>query len=128
MNVYKMDRTSKNCHDQKNPDLLANGVINTCFRFRKTLSKESVRRLLAVLSNNHSFTATNLDCFTSDYGVVFLDNKKREIGHITTSTFCNNISINNKSLKTLTEKANAEVLSVLSKSRSRVYIGFHDAP
>ena len=114
VNVYKIDRTSKDCHDQKNPDLFTNGVINTCFRFKKTLSKESVRRLLEVLSNNRSFIRADSNCFTSDYGMIFLDNSKRMIGHITTSTSCNNLAINNNSLKAFTSKANAQVLRELS--------------
>ncbi|WP_184544270.1 hypothetical protein [Mucilaginibacter sp. FT3.2] len=113
ISVYKIDRNAINCFDKKNITLIVRNSISTCFRLKKKLGPLLAKRVAAIFLNKHSFENKDQNCFTTDFGMILFDDRKRVIGNITMSLVCNNLSFNNSVPLKLTNKAKNKLLEII---------------
>ena len=73
------------------------------------------QQVIDILLNKNSYIKTDSICFTTDYGLVLIDEKKKTIGTITTSLHCNNILFASNSYKkfTITNSVKNKILKII---------------
>jgi hypothetical protein len=106
IDLYKMQRNTHDCLDSKDPPIIDNNKVDSCFHKVKALSVAEINTLREILLNKDCYQKADLDCFASDFGLIIFDGKHIITGYTTFSLVCNNLymSDTNKML-TITDKA-----------------------
>ena len=113
VSIYKINRTSEECSEQKNATLFQNGTLSPCFQLKKKLNREEISQVIKIFLNANSLKTNYEDCFTSDFGMIFYDPKKKIVAYFTMSLSCGNISLNNQTPMTLTNAAGEQLRSII---------------
>jgi hypothetical protein len=113
INVYKMLRNSPNCLDKKNLILHDGNNIDPCFHLKRKLSPLLAKRVVEIFLNRNSYGKPDPNCFSTDYAMILFDKEKKNIGTITMSLICNNLSFNNRPPIKLTNKAKNELVKII---------------
>ncbi|QEC78408.1 hypothetical protein [Mucilaginibacter ginsenosidivorax] len=115
IDLYKMERDTHDCLDSKDPPIIANNKVDSCFHKVKALSVADINTLREILLNKNSYQRPRFeDCFASEFGVVIFNEKHVITGFITFSLGCNNMDMSdaNKML-TITNKAKRRLRKII---------------
>lgn len=106
IDLYKMQRNTHDCLDSKDPPIIYNNKVDSCFHKVKALSVAEINTLREILRNKHSYQKADLDCFGSDFGLIIFDEKHIITGYATFSLICNNLDMSDTNkILTVTDKA-----------------------
>jgi hypothetical protein len=112
INIYKKNQKLPDCASFKTALFMEGGKIPSCFLLKKELNTLVTKRIIKIFLNKKSFQKPSPECFSTDFGMILFDSKKRIIGNIALSSVCNNLSLNGAMPFTLTDKANSQLLEI----------------